>query len=134
MTDFRYSQSDLDQNKEFYIECEVGDKIYFDLRSNPSTGYQWLIPQVKYNDYQVYSFKSGLWQRDQTDDNRVGVGGNIEFTFTAQEAGSDKFQLVYGQPWTLNDIPKGKNGYYDISNGEGDDYKFTINVSRSDDL
>ena len=132
--EFKYTQQDLKSGELFLIDCEIGDKIIFTLRSNPTTGYQWLVPQVKFNDFEVYEFKSGLFQKDQTNDDRVGVGGTIEFTFTAIKSGENILQLVEARPWTVNDLAKDDTGYYDVSNLEANEFRLKFNVIGREDL
>lgn len=77
---------------EFTIE--IGDKVYVDLCSNPSTGFKWSYEMT--GDESVteedYNF-------EEPDSNLTGSPGVEKWTFEGIEKGTARIIMEYSQPW-----------------------------------
>ncbi|HEY95524.1 MAG TPA: protease inhibitor I42 family protein [Dehalococcoidia bacterium] len=72
----------------------VGDKVYVELCSNPTTGFKWSYemsgdPSVKEEDYDF----------EEPDSNLTGSAGVEKWTFEGVEKGTARIMMEYGQPW-----------------------------------
>jgi predicted secreted protein len=77
---------------EFTIE--VGDKVYVELCSNPTTGFKWSYemagdPSVKEEDYDY----------EESDSDLTGSPGIEKWTFEGVEKGTARIVMEYSQPW-----------------------------------
>jgi predicted secreted protein len=77
---------------EFTIE--VGDKVYVELCSNPTTGFKWSYemagdPSVKEEDYDF----------EESDSDLTGSPGIEKWTFEGVEKGTARIVMEYSQPW-----------------------------------
>ena len=77
---------------EFTIE--VGDKVYVELCSNPTTGFKWSYemtgdPSVKEEDYNF----------EEPDSDLTGSAGIEKWTFEGVEKGTSRIIMAYSQPW-----------------------------------
>jgi predicted secreted protein len=76
------------------FEMEIGDKVYVELCSNPSTGFQWSYrmsgdPAVKEEDHDYQEPGSDL----------PGAAGKETWTFEAVQKGTAVITMEYSQPW-----------------------------------
>ena len=76
------------------FEVEVGDKIYVDLCSNPTTGFEWSYEisgdqAVKEEDHDFQEPGSDL----------AGAPGTETWTFEATKKGTSVINMEYSQPW-----------------------------------
>ena len=76
------------------FEIEVGDKIYIDLCSNPTTGFEWSYEMigdlaVKEEDYDYHAPGSDI----------PGAPGKETWTFEGVNEGTTEIIMVYSQPW-----------------------------------
>ena len=72
----------------------VGDKVYVELCSNPTTGFKWSYemtgdPSVKEEDYDFEEPNSDL----------TGSAGIEKWTFEGVEKGTARIMMEYSQPW-----------------------------------
>jgi len=82
----------LGGRSEFQIE--VGDKIYVELCSNPSTGFKWIYEMNVDN-----VIKEEGYDFEEPDSNVVGASGKEIWTFEAIEKGTTVIDMQYSQPW-----------------------------------
>ena len=76
------------------FEIEVGDKIYVDLCSNPTTGFEWSYEMigdlaVKEEDYDYHAPDSDI----------PGAPGKETWTFEGLNEGTTEIIMAYSQPW-----------------------------------
>jgi len=76
------------------FQIEVGDKVYIELCSNPSTGFKWNYDLSGDNvlKEEGYDFK-------EPDGDVVGASGKEVWTFEAIEKGTTVINMEYSQPW-----------------------------------
>ena len=72
----------------------VGDKVFVELCSNPTTGFKWLYemkgdPAVKEEDYDY----------EEPDSDLAGAAGKETWTFEGIEKGMTEITMEYNQPW-----------------------------------
>lgn len=76
------------------FSVEVGDKIYVELCSNPSTGFEWSyemsIQDVVTEEEHDFEEPKG---------NQTGAPGIALWTFEAVNPGATVISMDYGQPW-----------------------------------
>jgi predicted secreted protein len=76
------------------FEIEVGDKVYTELCSNPSTGFQWLYemsgdPAVKEEDHDFQEPENSI----------PGAPGKETWTFEGVKKGTAVITMEYSQSW-----------------------------------
>ena len=76
------------------FEIEVGDKVYVELCSNPTTGFEWSYEMsgdtaVKEEDHDF----------EEPEGDLVGAAGKETWTFEATEKGETIINMEYSQPW-----------------------------------
>ena len=103
------------------ISTKVKDQVEITLFENPTTGYQWIIPELQEGFNWIWSLQNDLYVQDNSNGNMVGVGGTRTFLLDINKAGNEHFTLVYGHPWlydqTIEDFYK--TGRFDASIMEG---------------
>jgi inhibitor of cysteine peptidase len=70
-----------------------GQEFILTLPGNPTTGYQWTVPQ---------GFEATLPLRDSSyepESNAIGSGGHYTFRFQAAQTGIVNLRLTYGRSW-----------------------------------
>lgn len=77
---------------DFHIE--IGDKIYVELCSNPSTGFEWDYSMSGDN-----AIKEEGYDYEEPDSDIVGSSGKEIWTFEAIEKGETVINMEYNQPW-----------------------------------
>ena len=91
------------------FEIKIGDKIYVELCSNPTTGFEW--------SYEM-SGDSALKEEDhdfeEPEGDIVGAAGKETWTFEATDKGETIINMEYSQPW---------------DGGMKGEWTYTINVS-----
>lgn len=82
------SVTDADNGKSYTVK--VGDHISIALASNPTTGYEWAVQNVKSTviSYQGSDFQGGT-------SGLVGAGGTQTLTFRAELPGDSPIELKY---------------------------------------
>lgn len=92
-----------EQDSDRTIEVAVGQKIFVQLPSNPTTGYQW---NVLGGTAPLEFVKSG-YATDPPAAVRAGAGGTQTLQFTAKAPGKGELKLGYARPWE-KDVPPAK--------------------------
>jgi len=73
---------------------EVGDKVYIELCSNPSTGFKWNYDLSADN-----VLKEEGYDFEEPDSDVVGASGEEVWTFEAIGKGTAVINMEYSQPW-----------------------------------
>jgi inhibitor of cysteine peptidase len=76
------------------FEIEVGDKVYIELCSNPTTGFQW--------DYEMSEdtvVKEEDHDFEEPDGDVIGASGKEVWTFEGTAKGTTEVIMEYSQPW-----------------------------------
>ena len=89
-TDFE--QHPMGNRNEFSIG--VGDKVYVDLCSNPTTGFKW-----SYNMTGALAVKEDNYEYKAPDTGLVGASGTESWTFEGTKKGVAVISMEYSQPW-----------------------------------
>ena len=76
------------------FQIEVGDKVYIELCSNPSTGFKWNYDLSGDN-----VLKEEGYDFEEPDGDVVGASGKEVWTFEAIEKGTTVINMEYSQPW-----------------------------------
>ncbi|MFC1912439.1 protease inhibitor I42 family protein [Chloroflexota bacterium] len=76
------------------LEIEIGDKLYIELCSNPTTGFEWSYQMsgdttVKEEDHDF----------DAPEGNVPGASGKESWTFEGVDKGTTEIFMEYSQPW-----------------------------------
>ncbi|MFC2070002.1 protease inhibitor I42 family protein [Chloroflexota bacterium] len=76
------------------FNMEVGDKVYIELCSNPTTGFKWSYKMtgdsaVKEEDYDF----------EEPDGDTPGTSGIETWTFEGVSEGTTEISMEYSQPW-----------------------------------
>ena len=87
-----FTENPTSMRNDFQIE--VGDKIYVELCSNPSTGFKWSYEMSVDN-----VIKEEGYDFEEPDSNVVGASGKEIWTFEAIEKGTTVIDMQYSQPW-----------------------------------
>ena len=72
----------------------IGDKVYVDLCSNPTTGFKW-----SYNMTGDSSVKQDTYSYNAPDTGLVGASGAESWTFEGTQKGVATISFQYSQPW-----------------------------------
>jgi len=101
------NQSNGDQNggddgsEEFTgILVAIGERHTFDLESNPSTGYSWIVQDF---DDTVLKLVSQIYLAPE--ETVAGASGNDRFTFEGLGVGQVTVSIEYKQPWDSETVP-----------------------------
>jgi len=93
-------------SKEDIINVNVGDNFKIELKSNPTTGYQWQLAEpINKNTVELVSSDYIL-----PNTNLTGAGGKEVWIFKAIKAGEIKISLKYVRSWE-NVQPIDQNTY-----------------------
>jgi len=76
------------------FQIEVGDKVYIELCSNPSTGFKWNYDMSGDN-----ALKEEGYDFEEPDGDVAGASGKEIWTFEAIEKGTAVINMEYSQPW-----------------------------------
>jgi inhibitor of cysteine peptidase len=76
------------------FEIEIGDKIYVELCSNPSTGFQW-----GYEMSGDTAVKEEEHDYQEPEGDAVGAAGKELWTFEGVSKGTSEIRMTYSQPW-----------------------------------
>jgi len=76
------------------FEIEIGDKIYVELCSNPTTGFEW-----SYNMSGDTVVKEEDHDFDEPEGDMLGAPGKETWTFEGVGQGTAEILMEYGQPW-----------------------------------
>mmetsp|Transcript_17076 Transcript_17076/g.19083 ORF Transcript_17076/g.19083 Transcript_17076/m.19083 type:complete len:101 (+) Transcript_17076:180-482(+) len=71
------------------------------MDENPTTGYQWLIPEEVEGFNMIWSLESSDFQ-PSANNGMVGVGGVRTFVLAVNSPGTEHLTFVYGRPWLYN--------------------------------
>ena len=80
------------------VTCQVGDQIEIHLAENPSTGFQWIIPEEKEKLNSIWSVKESKFEGVTISQSRSGEGGMHVFLLSCDYAGTEHLTFVYGKP------------------------------------
>ena len=94
---------------------KIGDKVTLRLSSNPSTGYSWQIKndeteqvsKADSNRASIMKYQS-KYMAPINQKRMVGVPGQEEWTFVAQQPGAAVIKLEYMRPWEQDAAIKSK--------------------------
>ncbi len=82
----------LDSGKT--INFSMDDPFQVQLRSNASTGYEWVILPFDTTIVKLQGEPDFI-----ADDNRIGSGGNLTYSFSTVGEGSTTIEMVYKRKW-----------------------------------
>lgn len=88
------------------IETTVGAEFAIELKSNPTTGYQWQVQKL--DEAMVKAIGSSYHSDPQPKKNgepMVGVGGKEIWKFKALKAGETTIEMKYVRPWEKDTPP-----------------------------
>jgi len=76
------------------FEIEIGDKVYVELCSNPTTGFEWSYEMsgdtaIKEEDHDFHAPEGDV----------PGASGKEEWTFEGVDEGTTEIFMEYSQPW-----------------------------------
>lgn len=80
------------------LQATVGQKIFIQLPSNPTTGYTWVVPR------DTGPLVRGKKTYTANGSNLAGAGGTQSLEFYAKDTGTATLTLEYKRPWE-NDPP-----------------------------
>lgn len=85
------------------VEVEPGAEFALELKSNHSTGYEWvLVDSAALGPLRLVGSRYDVPRNLR---NRDGAGGTERWTFQAPSAGSGVVSLVYVRPWE-KEVPR----------------------------
>ena len=85
------------------INVRAGQRFSIRLRSNPSTGYAWMLDGAP--DSNLVSMVTNVFEAP-SGDGLVGAGGHEIWTFKARKAGETRVTLRYARPWEKGADPQ----------------------------
>ena len=87
------------------------------LSENPTTGYTWIIPEIKLGFNTIWDIASEDYQQRSNPEGLVGVGGTKIIVFNCKEEGNEVLTIIQGREWLLEDaieeMNKSDQGYFD---------------------
>ena len=112
------------------VNCHRGDRIRIQLEENPTTGYQWIIPEEAEGFNVIWSLESSDYQ-GSPNNGMMGVGGTRTFILDINDSGNEYLTFVYGRPWLYDDAIADfrRTGYFNAGIMEGTAIQLTINSS-----
>lgn len=93
------------------IEVHAGSEFTLALKSNQSTGYQWVLADSAALGPLQLASKDYVIPREYRDAN--GAGGTERWTFRAYSAGSAVISLAYKRPWET--IPPADSARFQVT-------------------
>ena len=72
------------------------------MNENPTTGFAWIIPEVKEHFNYIWTLEDSEYTQDNNPKGLVGVGGTRKFLIGIEKPGDEFLTLVYGRPWLYN--------------------------------
>ena len=91
-----------EKNRYAKVDLRPGEKLLLQLPANPSTGYTWVLGSKEDSKLRMDG-KAG-YEADDKNDQVIGGGGIMTFTFVAYEPGDVEVVLNYVRPFE-----KGRN-------------------------
>ncbi len=87
-----------DQSNQNDVQIPVGSSFYFNLPSNASTGYSWMLAA---GDQDIVKMIGSAYLEDDSSGPAIVAGraGRQYWRFQALKEGSTELQLVYARPW-----------------------------------
>jgi predicted secreted protein len=82
------------------VEVVVGERHIFDLESNPSTGFSWVVQDF---DATILKLVSQIYLAPEQE--IPGAQGNDRFTFEGLDAGQVTITIDYKQLWDIETLP-----------------------------
>jgi len=82
------------------ITSKLNDTFSFEMESNPTTGYSWIIKNLPKN----VALVGMEYVQAQNCGNKLGCGGVEKFFFKSISLGKGTLELKYGQPF--ENLPK----------------------------
>ena len=89
--------------KDDLINVRAGQRFSIRLRSNPTTGYAWMLDGAP--DSNLVNMVTNVFEAPP-DDGLVGAGGHEIWTFKARKAGETRVTLRYARPWEKGADPQ----------------------------
>ena len=86
------------------LRLSVGDTLTVELKSNPTTGFRWMVPEEGAKD--VLKLNSDEFFAPGTD--LCGAPGRQKLSFTAASPGETELRIVYIRPWKKDAPPAQK--------------------------
>ena len=113
------------------LSCHSGDRIRIRLEENPTTGYQWMIPEDIENLNVIWSLESSEYVSNNNNSGMVGVGGIRTFILSVNSPGEEKLTFVYGRPWLYDNTMENyrNTGIFDPSIMQGNAVQLVINAA-----
>lgn len=89
------------------INAKTGSQFKIELKSNPTTGYSWILRKLPDN----VAYFGSQYEEDSTCQSKklLGCGGKTTMHFIAVSSGLSQIELQYAQPW--ESLPKEKTIY-----------------------
>ena len=112
-------------------KCKVGDTIELNFDENPTTGYEWIIPEEKEGWNYIWSLKESTYTSNSNPSGMVGVGGKRKFVLDINLPGEEIATFVYGRPWLYDNAMSAyrTTGNFDASIMEGQAVQLDIQSS-----
>uniref|UniRef100_A0A7S3NFW3 Proteinase inhibitor I42 chagasin domain-containing protein n=1 Tax=Euplotes harpa TaxID=151035 RepID=A0A7S3NFW3_9SPIT len=103
------------------LNVKIGDEVEITLDENPTTGYQWMIPEYEEGYNYIWSLKESTYTSAPNQSGMVGVGGKRTFILNVNLTGNEIVTFVYGRPWLYPQAIQQYNatGVFDASIMEG---------------
>ena len=86
-----------EENNGDNLNLEINDVIDIKLKSNPTTGYGWILSEE--TDDSMISLNNSEFVESEKDKELVGAGGHEIFSFKAISKGKTIIILNYERPW-----------------------------------
>ncbi|CAI2383444.1 unnamed protein product [Moneuplotes crassus] len=111
------------------VDVSVGDRVTFTLDENPTTGYQWMIPEEIEGYNAIWTLESSEYNGPNS--NLDGAGGSRTFVLAVNQPGTEILTLAYGRPWLYDTVMDSyqSTGYFDPSLMQGWAMQLQINAS-----
>jgi inhibitor of cysteine peptidase len=91
-----------DSEKNCPLNMRVGQEMQLSLRSNPSTGFRWVVKDAASS--VLKSLGPELYSNPE-DRGLVGSAGQSSWRYKAEHPGNGRILMIYQQPWEPNVAP-----------------------------
>ena len=81
-------------------EINKGEEFVINLKTNPSTGYTWIITQGLADSLITLQGEEYVPEENPSDKPRLGAGGTKKWHFRAEKQGKTVLKFVYKRPGT----------------------------------
>ncbi len=86
-----------EKNNGESLNLEVNDRVNIELKSNPTTGYEWVLSEETGGS--IISLTGSGFIQSKKDKELIGAGGFEIFSFKAISNGKTSIILNYKRPW-----------------------------------